>query len=266
MFQIGELARIAEVSPRTLRHYDDLGLLSPSRLESGYRSYGAADLKRLRRILALRDVGLPLERIGALLDLSPGEHLVWLKRHGLTLHDQLRETQQRLERLNLLLQEVSMQPYQPEVRLMPAQQVVAASGSASSYRAVTAPMSRLFNQAEAYLKAAGGQASGPCLVIWHADYGTDERFTLECLIPYVGEIEAGEEVQIYRLPATPEMAVVLHRGSYERLGDAYAALTTFVEQEGYLRAGHLREVYLHFGHTEEEHLTEIHLPVQRRMD
>ncbi len=67
--KIGELARRAGVTPRTLHHYDRIGLLTPSgHSESGYRLYGPADVTRLYRILALRDVGLSLADIGALLD------------------------------------------------------------------------------------------------------------------------------------------------------------------------------------------------------
>jgi DNA-binding transcriptional MerR regulator len=55
MLNIGEFARLGQVSPRMLRHYDRLGLLVPDRVDpdSGYRSYGVAQLVRLHRLLAL---------------------------------------------------------------------------------------------------------------------------------------------------------------------------------------------------------------------
>jgi len=67
-WRIGELAAMARVSVRTLRHYEALGLLEPSaRTESGYRLYDRAGFERLYRILALRSLDLPLEEIGRLL-------------------------------------------------------------------------------------------------------------------------------------------------------------------------------------------------------
>ncbi len=68
-WRIGELAALAHVSVRTLRHYGAVGLLAPAaRTEAGYRLYTAADVTRLYRILALRSLGLPLNEIGRLLD------------------------------------------------------------------------------------------------------------------------------------------------------------------------------------------------------
>lgn len=63
MFKIGEFSRLSRVSVRMLRHYDQLGLLTPSQTDSftGYRYYSANQLPRLNRILALRDLGFSLE-------------------------------------------------------------------------------------------------------------------------------------------------------------------------------------------------------------
>jgi DNA-binding transcriptional MerR regulator len=68
-FRIGEVAKQAGVSPRTLRYYQELGLLDPAGLSpGGSRRYSSHDVNRLRRILELRDVmGFDLERINAIL-------------------------------------------------------------------------------------------------------------------------------------------------------------------------------------------------------
>lgn len=64
-YTVGEVARIAKVSVRTLHHYDSAGLLEPcSRSDSGYRLYSDADLERLQQILLYRELGLPLDEIG----------------------------------------------------------------------------------------------------------------------------------------------------------------------------------------------------------
>ncbi|MBW8844215.1 MAG: MerR family transcriptional regulator [Burkholderiales bacterium] len=68
-YTVGELAKRAGLTVRTLHHYEELGLLRASgRSEAGYRRYGEADVLRLHRVLALRDAGLSLKEIGPLLD------------------------------------------------------------------------------------------------------------------------------------------------------------------------------------------------------
>ena len=64
-----EIAKLAGVSVRTLRHYHAIGLLpEPPRGENGYRDYSAGDLARLLRIKRLASLGFPLARIGDVLD------------------------------------------------------------------------------------------------------------------------------------------------------------------------------------------------------
>ncbi|QNS02501.1 MerR family transcriptional regulator [Streptomyces xanthii] len=69
---IGEVARRSGVSARMLRHYESLGLVRPSgRTGSGYREYGAQDIRRIFHIESLRSLGLSLREIGRALD-DPG--------------------------------------------------------------------------------------------------------------------------------------------------------------------------------------------------
>ena len=65
MFTVGEFSRIAQVSKRLLRYYDEIGLLPPRHIDpsTGYRFYSAGQLPQLNRILALKDLGLSLEQI-----------------------------------------------------------------------------------------------------------------------------------------------------------------------------------------------------------
>ena len=91
---IGEIARLTGVTSRTLRHYDDIGLLRPSGVGAGgIRRYDADALVRLQRVLLLRELGLSLTAIAEVLDGST-DHV-----HALHTHRALLEhEQQRLAR------------------------------------------------------------------------------------------------------------------------------------------------------------------------
>ena len=73
MLSIGEFARLGGVSPRMLRHYDELGLFKPERVDpsTGYRAYEFAQLASLHRLVTLRDLGLSLQQIGEVLPEDP---------------------------------------------------------------------------------------------------------------------------------------------------------------------------------------------------
>ncbi|MGO1507424.1 MAG: MerR family transcriptional regulator [Microbacterium sp.] len=94
-WSIQEIARLAGTTSRTLRHYDDIGLLAPSRIaHNGYRHYDQAALVRLQRILLLRELGLGLPQIGEVLSREGVPEASALETHLAYL----REEQNRLTR------------------------------------------------------------------------------------------------------------------------------------------------------------------------
>ena len=70
-YRVGDFAVLTGVTVRALQHYDRVGLLKPSRTESAHRIYSEADRQRVRHILALRAVGMPLQRIAEVLAATP---------------------------------------------------------------------------------------------------------------------------------------------------------------------------------------------------
>lgn len=105
MWTVGETARFAHVTVRTLHHYDAIGLLRPAKLsQAGYRLYGQAELERLYLIGLYREVGLPLEAIRRLLD-DPGfDRVAALRTHRERLRAQLHDTRERLAALDHLIE------------------------------------------------------------------------------------------------------------------------------------------------------------------
>ena len=105
-WSVQQIARIAGTTSRTLRHYDDVGLLKPSRTgENGYRFYDQASLVRLQRILLLRDLGLGLPAIAEVLGHEPdavkalGRHLDWLRQEQDRLARQVASVRQTIDAL-----------------------------------------------------------------------------------------------------------------------------------------------------------------------
>ena len=72
-WRVGRLAAATGVTVRTLHHYEEVGVLVPSgRTEAGHRLYADADVRRLYRVMALRELGMSLAQIRAVLDRGAG--------------------------------------------------------------------------------------------------------------------------------------------------------------------------------------------------
>jgi len=67
-YRVRDFARITGVTVKALQHYDRIGLLRPSRTPAGHRIYSERDVERVRQIIALKAIGVPLKRIKAVLD------------------------------------------------------------------------------------------------------------------------------------------------------------------------------------------------------
>ena len=81
-YSIGELAELSGASVRSLRFYEEAGLLKPERdPANGYRRYNAADVDRLQEILLLRRLGVPVRDIAPLLSTSKAERRAALRHH-----------------------------------------------------------------------------------------------------------------------------------------------------------------------------------------
>jgi MerR family transcriptional regulator, thiopeptide resistance regulator len=105
-WSIQDVARFAGTTSRTLRYYDDIGLLKPSRVGSkGYRYYDGAALLQLQRILLLRELGLGLPAIAEVFRqqtdavIALGRHLEWLAQEQERLARQMASVRQTIETL-----------------------------------------------------------------------------------------------------------------------------------------------------------------------
>ena len=100
MLKVGELAALANLTVRTLHHYDNIGLLRPSaRSDAGYRLYDRDDVARLHRIQALRAFGMSLSDIGLTLDSPAGSPLAIVDRQLESLEVRMAEARRLRDQL-----------------------------------------------------------------------------------------------------------------------------------------------------------------------
>lgn len=98
-YRMREFATMTGATEKALRHYERLGLLTPARSASGHRLYAPRERERLRQILALKRLGVPLARIRGLLDADPPAFLAYLEARRTDLaneQDRLRQEDRAL--------------------------------------------------------------------------------------------------------------------------------------------------------------------------
>jgi DNA-binding transcriptional MerR regulator len=281
MIRIGDFSRLARVSVVTLRHYDDLGLLTPARVdpETGYRYYTPDQLPRLNRILALKELGFSLEQVARLLsaELPAAQIRGMLVLQRAQLEQQVREQRARLAAVEARLQHIEREgaPLAYDVVVRPVEPQLVAS----IRRRVPGPeaIERLFEEVEAYAARHHVRAPHPPLTLFHDAEYREQDLDVEVAVPLSSRAPDCAPVGVHELPAVPHMACVVHAGSYATIGQAFDDLLGWVGTQGYHAAGSHREVYLRFGAgglklalpeaylTDETdaYVTELQVPVER---
>jgi DNA-binding transcriptional MerR regulator len=252
MFKIGEFSRLSRVSVRMLRHYDQLGLLTPSQTDpfTNYRYYSAEQLPRLNRILALRDLGFSLEQIAGMLDddLSSDQLLGMLKLKKVEIEQQVQMEKSRLSRLEARIRQMneSLKHGTYDVILRDVESELVAT-----YREVAANDDRIqqmFDMVETYVAQFDqARADRPPFTIYYDDEYREREIDAEVAVPLQHPIPEGESIRVRETPWLAQMACVVHLGAYSTIYQAYNALLGWIETNNYQMVGPIREVYIRYG-------------------
>jgi DNA-binding transcriptional MerR regulator len=227
MFQIGAFARLAGISAKQLRAYDELRLFRPVWVDpsSSYRYYSPAQLPELRRILALRQLGMPLDEISELV--RGGSLRDALDRRRAELEQERRLVEERLAALDISV--ADERGADIVVRPVAAEPV--------AVMRVEAAVSDAFSELESYVRDLGRRAHRPPGAIPSAR---------EIFVPVTGPIPETDRISSRRLPAS-RVASVIHRGPYGGVAAARASLLRWMEAAGFAPSGEMRTLYLQFG-------------------
>jgi DNA-binding transcriptional MerR regulator len=276
MLKIGEFARIAHVSIATLRYYEKVGLLKPAELdpETGYRFYSLDQLPRLYRLLALKDLGFSLQQIARLLEEELTlEHLQGMFALKQAHTQQMIDTEQaRLTRIATRLRQIEQEGKMPtyEVLLKEVDALLVASvrEMVPLDRGLGKGLGQPAGKVVSYLHQQGIQPGSPVLVLLHSR--TEQRddglfLDVETAFPLSSPLPGNEQVISRTLPGGV-MACTLHTGADLFLGQAYAALYRWIQDNGYQVISPARQVRLSYGTQMEpaQYVTEVQFPIGKR--
>ncbi|GGN69157.1 MerR family transcriptional regulator [Actinoplanes lobatus] len=268
MFAIGDFARHGRVSIRMLRHYDAIGLLRPAHVDpaTGYRHYTAAQLARLNRIIALKDLGFTLHQVHEIIDgtLSSGELRGMLRLRRAELAASVAEATARLVQVEARLRAIESEGHMPTndvvLKSVPAVRVAALTATAASYQPedIGPVIGPLYDELCRRLETAGVTPTGPGIA-WYED-APEGRITVHAgmtvsVAPGAGDFEVRD------LPAVGQAATIVHRGSMDAVVPTGQALARWIDGNGFRSAGYPREVTLECPEDRDRWVTELQAPV-----
>jgi DNA-binding transcriptional MerR regulator/effector-binding domain-containing protein len=252
MFSIGEFARLGTVSVRTLRHYDEIGLLRPAKVDpgTGYRGYSADQLGQLNRIVALKELGLSLAQARQLIDGITVEELrgmLMLRRAQ--LEQELEERVSQLlgveARLRYIAREGAMPADDIVVKKIPAMGVVAIAAPAPAFGPVN--IVPVVNQSREQFDQLGIRSlvkeAGPFMLFYEHDHGTG--VTVYLALPVAEQpAELPPPAQYLVLPEIEAAAAVRSGLAANIFPMVYHDLARWAEEHGYEAHGPGREIWV----------------------
>jgi DNA-binding transcriptional MerR regulator len=245
LLPIGMFSRASLLSIKTLRAYHEAGILVPARVDrqSGYRMYTADQLADAAIVRRLRALDLPLDRVREVLHArDPELTRQILLAHQVAMQARLEATERIVAELQSGLAPVTHTPV--HVRFEEAVDTVRVSGDVTEGEFGTwigDAMARLVS----FLEAAEMTPAGPPGTLFTAEI-PDEMEHVEAFIPLSGPIGVPvleRSVSIGEVPAG-WVAVLVHAGDYDSMGDTYRALGAWVAHNAEPTGERIREWYV----------------------
>lgn len=265
MLRISEFARAANVTVRTLRFYDEVGLLRPAHvsMHSGYRSYSPTQMAELNRIQAYKDMDFALDEILDLLKRPPSlrELRRNLQDRRELLRVRVRDDQGKLARIEARLRSLDQPGTSDPLVLFgktPQQWVVSAREKLNKYEEADALLADVERRVDPSVLSEGRAT------IWHSCLESNGRIDCEALCFVKGPTVSRRGLKSYALRPT-RVAFAYHYGTEESISRTYASIAASVDNRGYRLAAPKREVYwpTAASHGEGRSLTEVQFPIAR---
>ena len=263
MLKIGEFSKLSHLTVKALRFYEKEKLLIPASIDewTGYRFFKTCQLEDAAKIKAYRQLGLSIDEIKAIYSGMEIRHILSEKAKNLSA--QRKEIDVRLSIINHILEDGEMK-YQITEKVIPAVTVYYSETVLEKYQDIMQWIPTL--GAECLRLNPDLKCAEPAYEF--CEYLDGEYKDRDIQIRHNEAVtERGIENDIIKFREIPRTKVlsIYHKGPYDRIGEAYAYIMKYAEENGYKASGLARECYIDGiwnKESEEEWLTEIQLPVE----
>ena len=271
MIRIGDFSKLSRISIRMLRHYAEMGLLSPEKVDpfTGYRYYYESQLPIANRITALTDMGFHLSAIGEILSHNPDPQSFeqYLKIKRAEVQEQADIARHRLRLLDTALERLrkdgTMLKYDVTKKEIPEIYAACVRKVIPAYEQEGLLWQILMKETE----PLGIHDANPCYVmaVFHDKEYKETEVDVEVRKSVQGSYPDTENVSFRTIP--PVLAAsATYTGSYEKMSEVNEAVANWIRDNGYQFAGTAFNIYHVSPHetaNPEEYVTEVCYPIAK---
>ena len=263
LYKIGMFAQMNHITIKTLRFYEEQGLLLPAHVdgENGYRYYTMNQMADIQRITALKQAGFTLDDIKLINQGADTAYLLSSKKAALL--KKIAELTSQIAVIDGYLSGPAGTLDAPVlIRTIPAVTVASMKKRIDSYDELFSLMPEM----GAEMERLGCRCALPeyCFTHYLEPGFRDEHILIETCEAVTEKKEDSALVKFRELPEITA-ACIFHKGSYSNFSESYAAILRFIEENGYKICGNIRENYIDGiwnKDSEEDWLSEIQIPVR----
>ena len=247
LLTIGEFSRLSRISIRMLRHYDEHGVLHPTRVDpwSGYRSYSPDLLRTARRVGQLRDVGLGVAELAACVGALEDSAMLRtvLERHRERLRSEATAVADRLWEVDHLITtlEEPIMSIGITHKTLPSRTVASLRSTIPSY----SEEGRLWERLGAGLEAAGARIAPDALAVtvFHDEGFVEANPDVELQLDVAGPFDPVDDVRYLTVPEQQIATATLH-GGYDGVSAVLEAIGRWAGDNDYRFAGPMFNIYV----------------------
>lgn len=263
MLKIGEFSKLSHLTVKALRFYEKEGLLIPASVDkwTGYRLYETYQLEDAAKIKSYRQLDLSIDEIKAIL-LGKDAKKVFRKK-AIALQEEKEEIDVRLSIINHILEDEEMK-YQVTVKEIPETIVYYSEVRLQKYSDMMQAIPAIGQ--ECMELNPNLKCTEPPYEF--CEYLDKEHKDTDILIRHNEAVcefgKENENIKFKKIPRTKVLSI-FHKGSYDKIGEAYAFIMKYAEDNGYKVTGLSRECYIDGiwnKDSQDEWLTEIQLPIE----
>lgn len=243
MFTIGQFSRLTHLTSKALRHYEKIGLLKPAIVQAGnqYRYYSSTQMDLAERIVLLKDLGVPLAQIREMVALEANNEAFdeQLENHRQRLLAEMVNCNRRLLKLAWWRNERGVckvnekESYHVYIHDIPEILVCAERSIMDNY---TVQLPARLNAMLEQIQARGSYVAGPPIILYYDTSFNPSQVDLECCWPVADPALANRSLPAIRT------AKLVYIGPYEAMEKAYAAIYSWINENGYQALAPMREV------------------------